>query len=90
MPHRFAIAESFVCMCIPQVASFGEDQVLNWVHLSEVSEDLILEYERSLGVLTEEKYGLISHTLVNSKRLNNSCVPPLTKKPKRAASWDAG
>ena len=65
--------------------------MLAWVHSSEVSDDLILEYERSLGLLTEEKYGLISHTLMNSKHLNNDCLlPPSTKKPKRTASWDAG
>ena len=49
-----------------QVATFGEDQVITWVHSSDILDNLILEYERSLGL---EKYGLISHTLVSATKV---------------------
>ena len=74
------------------MATFGADKVITWVHASNVPASLVNEYERSLGLLTEQKYGVISHTLVSASHVDNQSDFPPSKKPKvkTEATWDAG
>ena len=71
------------------MATFGEDQVVAWIEESKVSESLVLEFERSTGVLTEAKYGMINHTVVKSSYTDNSAEDP-PKKKKKSQCWNVG
>ena len=69
---------AYMCICsdilLTSGSNTGRRSSAYLVHSSEVSDDLIMEYKGSLSVLTEEKYGSISNTLVKSKHISSSCV----------------
>jgi len=45
-----------------------------------------------MGVLTEQKYGVVSHALVSASRIDNPSGTPPSKKPKLETEepWDVG
>lgn len=73
-------------------SNFGEDEIVTWVHSSKVPASLIDEYEKCMGVLTERKYGVVSHALVSASRIDNPSGTPPSKKTKLETKepWDVG
>ena len=58
--------------------------MVTWVDSSKVSSILIEEYERSTGILSEQKYGMISYAVVSASRTKDNSNPP-SKRPKLKA-----
>lgn len=65
--------------------------MVTWVDSSKVSTSFIEEYERSTGILPEQKYGVISYAVVSASRTKDNSNPP-SKRPKLKAEeqWDVG
>ena len=58
--------------------------MVTWVDSSKVSPSLIEEYGRSSyrnSLLSEQKYGVISHAVVSAYRIEGTSYPP-SKRPK--------
>ena len=70
------------------MATLDEGEHTEWVHSSKVSIELVEEYEKFAGVITESKYQVISHSIVSTDRIDRPPGEPSNKKARK--DWDIG